>query len=428
MILKLRPNNFYITIKPWSVDDCKICDDSDESLWEEWYKNFELSSDGSSCTEIKAEVVPPVVPTEEPVIQEEKPAEAVVKSQQAIAGTSAGLSVASSMLNGGSISGAFSVFNQFQLFILLPLIPKHFPEKVTNYILGLDFAMFSFDFIPHEDIPFFDTLTSWIEFPQKDGYLNEIGMNSGSTFINYVPIMWFILLLVLIHIVVTIIFWTSLKAKKTNWFRRAAKVVFVFFTVNLYIRFILEVFLFVNLSIVSEFKAFDTGSSLKAISLFLWGIFTVCLIIFWLAVIYQYKKSLFKTKLETFWMTKELFAGIKDNKYAKLNTMVYLLVRFVSVMIVIACKDLLYEVKTIAYWFVHLSYTSYFIVIRPFDTVKQNLIETSNQVNCLILASFLLKLKEEEDWKDSTINIYMMIMMSGSFINCLIVSFIISSY
>jgi len=113
----------------------------------------------------------------------------MVKSQQAIAGTAAGLSVASSMMSGGSISGAFSVFNQFQLFILLPLIPEHFPEKVANYILGLDFAMFSFDFIPHKDIPFFETLTSWIEFPQSDGYLNEIGMNSGSTFINYVPMM-----------------------------------------------------------------------------------------------------------------------------------------------------------------------------------------------------------------------------------------------
>jgi len=47
------------------------------------------------------------------------------------------------------------------------------------------------------------------------------------------------------------------------------KAVFVFFTVNLYIRFIMEVFLFVNLSIISEFKAFDTGSSLKTISLLL---------------------------------------------------------------------------------------------------------------------------------------------------------------
>jgi len=113
----------------------------------------------------------------------------VVRSQQAIAGTAVGLSVMSSILNGGSINGIFSVFNQFQLFILLPLIPEHFPEKLINYILGLDFAMFSFDFIPHEDIPFFETLTSWIEFPQSDGYLNEIGMNSGSAFINYVPIM-----------------------------------------------------------------------------------------------------------------------------------------------------------------------------------------------------------------------------------------------
>jgi len=48
-------------------------------------------------------------------------------------------------------------------------------------------------------------------------------------------------------------------------------------------------------------------------------------------------------------MTKELFAGIKDNKYAKLNTIVFLLVRLLSVIIVVVFKDLVYEVKTISY-------------------------------------------------------------------------------
>jgi len=42
--------------------------------------------------------------------------------------------------------------------------------------------------------------------------------------------------------------------------------------------------------------------------------------------------------------------------------------------------------------------------------------------------SFLLKLEKEEDWDDSTISTYMMIMMSGSLINCLIVSFIVSIF
>ena len=101
-----------------------------------------------------------------------------------------------------SITGVFSFINIFQLYILLPMIPDYFPYKVTQFILGNDFVMFSLDFIPVEDIPFVKEIKKWVKYSQPDGYLNDIGLSSGSCIVNYLPIMVLILLIGVFHLIV----------------------------------------------------------------------------------------------------------------------------------------------------------------------------------------------------------------------------------
>jgi len=40
--------------------------------------------------------------------------------------------------------------------------------------------LLSFDFIPIDWVPLIKEIKKWIAYPQTDGYLNEIGLNSGS--------------------------------------------------------------------------------------------------------------------------------------------------------------------------------------------------------------------------------------------------------
>jgi len=86
------------------------------------------------------------------------------------------------------------------------MIPDYFPYKVTQFIVGNDFALFSLDFIPVEDIPFVKEIKKWVKYSQSDGYLNDIGLSSGSCIVNYLPIMVLILLLGAIHLIVLLIY------------------------------------------------------------------------------------------------------------------------------------------------------------------------------------------------------------------------------
>lgn len=58
-----------------------------------------------------------------------------------------GLNLASSGAGGGSSSSIFSMVNQFQLILLVPLLNIYIPHRLLNFIYSLNVAMFSFGFI-----------------------------------------------------------------------------------------------------------------------------------------------------------------------------------------------------------------------------------------------------------------------------------------
>ena len=107
-------------------------------------------------------------------------AESEITTVQAIIVGGIILSAGASVLSMNSPGSMFSLFNQFQLLFLLPMIPAYIPVKLKNFILGLDFALFSFDFISIDSIPKIKEVDLWISFPQKDTYINEIGVNFQS--------------------------------------------------------------------------------------------------------------------------------------------------------------------------------------------------------------------------------------------------------
>ena len=59
----------------------------------------------------------------------------------------------------------------------------NFNTKVRNFIISLEAALFSLNFISIKDVlP--DQLTKRFEFEQPNRYLELIGLENGSTFIN----------------------------------------------------------------------------------------------------------------------------------------------------------------------------------------------------------------------------------------------------
>lgn len=104
----------------------------------------------------------------------------------AVIGAGMGINAVSSFLGNSSFQSSFSMMNFIQILLILPLIGAFMPLKVIDFIRSMSFGMFNFDFIPQP----FDVSTGngayIITFDQSNDYLNLIGLESGSSFVNLI--------------------------------------------------------------------------------------------------------------------------------------------------------------------------------------------------------------------------------------------------
>lgn len=121
-----------------------------------------------------------------------------------------------SMVTLASPSGIYSLINQIQLHILLPLLPAYFPSKVGDFIIGLDFSMLSFNFIPTGWITFDEDREALLEIPQDNTYLYKIGLQSKSSLMNILPMLSFLAILGGFHLVISWLYYLLLKTKESN--------------------------------------------------------------------------------------------------------------------------------------------------------------------------------------------------------------------
>jgi len=126
-------------------------------------------------------------------------ADAFVTAGQIVVAVAVGVSFSTAIVKSVSPQSAFTIVNQFQLYILLPMIGAHIPEKVLSFIEGMSFTMFSFSFIPYDSIPLSSEISSLLDYDQSDAYIDSIGMTSGSALINQLALISIYLVIFMIH-------------------------------------------------------------------------------------------------------------------------------------------------------------------------------------------------------------------------------------
>ena len=127
-------------------------------------------------------------------------------TMQVLAGTGVLLSCASSLISGASPQLAFIVFNQLQMYLMLPLMAKYMANKVRNFILSYGFAIFSFDFIPILNLKIIQSAKKEFMHAQPNKYLEELGMESVSTLYNNYGLIIVLIGIGIIHLVIFLLF------------------------------------------------------------------------------------------------------------------------------------------------------------------------------------------------------------------------------
>jgi hypothetical protein len=142
----------------------------------------------------------PLAEDEETLAEDEAPS-GVATASVAIVASSVVLSSVFSLLSSSGSQGAFSSIHQYQLYILLPMIGAYMPNEIVDILLGMKFVTFSFSFLGISGIPIVTNAIDKIDFNQNDDYLENIGLESGSSVVNYLPLLTVLLLMGIMHLI-----------------------------------------------------------------------------------------------------------------------------------------------------------------------------------------------------------------------------------
>ncbi|CAI2381428.1 unnamed protein product [Moneuplotes crassus] len=369
---------FEITVEECIILNCALCKLREPSICETCATGYQSFTEGKSCTKVTL------------------PAGAA-KAAAALVTSSVVLASASSVLSLSSVNSIFSIMNSLQLAILLPLVPGYFSPQVLDFLSGMGFTMLSFDFIKFKDLPFAQDLTDWVSYPQSDQYLNNLGMRSGSSVVNYLSLMAIILLIVVLHFGVYLLCVCIQNSKHTRC-KKFMNNLFKFFTFNIYIRVFIQAFMFTTLSIFSELYNLNLSTTVTKVSFGLCAIFCLCTSVLFLLSFYMYCKSFPKIDEEKYWPCVEYFNGVKSTNFSKLYTSLFMILRLLLCGLLVFGETISPSTKATYFYLLNIGFCLYLIIVRPLENPQDNIIEIINQIIFCCLAVPLSWLNTEEAW------------------------------
>ena len=172
-----------------------------------------------------------------------------------------------SMISLSSLHSIWSMINQYQLYLILPLIGWYMDQNVISYINDFQFLTFNLSFIPLSSLDFLSNLYNFFNIPQADANLLSLGLNSGSTLINYLSMLVLILFIVSVHLLFLLINKLVTPRLKSERTKGIMNKIYYFLTFNIYIRVVWEVYMFMGLSSTFELKKFELDSTGSIVSL-----------------------------------------------------------------------------------------------------------------------------------------------------------------
>ncbi|CAI2376235.1 unnamed protein product [Moneuplotes crassus] len=365
------------------VENCETCDQDSSEICDTCKTGYALISKGKGCASDGVQ-------------------NTVIASQAVM-----GIGVLSSF---SSPQGAWSMVNQFQVLMLMPLTRSYFPSDIILFLTGMKFTLLSLSFIPFPEIPGIKTFVNQFDFDQMDDYIYEMEIKSGSTFVNSLTLLSLVGLIAIFHFFISLLKKTKETDEEKKLSRKVIWWLYEQLTFGVYIRIILEAFLLVVVSSLYELYMFTYDNLLSYIAniviIFLWGsFFIICL--------WQWVRSKDENRLSKARHFREFYAGIKPNWRSRVFTAFFLSKRFILISLVVLLERLTMISKVIIFVIIQLLCCGFICFLRPFSELKNNIIEVINEIYFLFCSSVMLFLNKSDDWEDWHTSLYINILLSN---------------
>ena len=337
---------------------------------------------------------------------------ALSTTTNSLIGGTAALVILSSTINSSSFASLWAIINQLQMFLLILLTRAYLPLDIINFIIGSKITMSLYDCISFKKTSYSYPINDLFDFDQEDELLSKIGLNSGSTFVNNYSLLNSLMLMILFHLVVfAITLWINKCnvegrwAKLFNGIKLIVNKAFTTLTFGYYIRTVIETYQFMLISSISEINNHNTNSAEHTSSL----VFAFLVLIVWIACLgwsfFLVFVSSPKVGNEHNKMG-EFFTGLKHGIWSRFYTFIFLTRRLIFIALLITLSQKSSLVITWVVSFLQLAYLIVISVIRPFEQIKDNLIEIINEVFFLYFICWLIPFNSEKDWNGSKTDTY----------------------
>ena len=306
------------------------------------------------------------------------------------------------------------IIESMQFMLLLPLIGAFVPQIVKDFLTQFNFLMFNFDFILAPIDLVYNSLEKDLSWTVQDGYLRDIGIRSSCAILNHLRLIIYTCISIPLHVIVWILY---RKYKDQNrWWVKILKSLYEAFMLSYYLRIIIEGYLIILLSWEHEIYRSRFSNLFHIISYCL-TISIVCFLLFIVLLIiglerknnrasYNYNKSRFR----------EFFEGARQTRFGRILTVVVIFRILFSVTWIVCLNKANKYVRIALYHVIQIGFTVIVIIMRPYKSLQDNLLETMNNLFYIILWSLLLEYNQSSEWNDTITCIFMGIIMFNVFI------------
>ena len=241
--------------------------------------------------------------------------------------------------------------------------------------------------------------------------LEYVGFEYGSALVNNFSLIFTFVFMVFVHLFMFLIYAMLVKYHVKNWFQKWIRYILRLFTLTAYIRMIIQAYLFLLISEISELynAKLDTVSHqfsylISLIGLKIW-------IVFELITFRHY--LLYTNPINTTGWYREFYNGIKNNKASRIYSS---LVNFRKLILTIwvICFESDYiniEFKICFISFVQICFLFYWILIRPLQEVSDNIILFINELVLSTCTILLIYYNTRDRWNETIENAYISIIL-----------------
>ena len=341
---------------------------------------------------------------------------AVASAIAAAAGVSSTMLVTMFSSSSSSSSNSFGMINQIQLVILLPLIGAFLPQKIYDYLKSMNASLFNLSFLPSSNSESSINIKSWFDFKQPNSYLYLLQLSSGSALVNILSLTTMVGAVIWLHILLLIIFSILFKLNKLVRVRRLIEKILKMLTFGFYVGVWIETYILFLLVDFSEVHYQNKNGIQNMNSCVASYIIMFCMLMFIALALWQWCKS---RKPENFEKQKYFVAivdGMKPKWICRSYSFVFLIRRtvFGAILFFLDFVEAIHRVIILTS--IQWVYMMYIMILRPHDSIKENLIDIINEVLYLYFLGFLLHFNTENNWNDTTTETYFWILMANNFI------------